>query len=233
MRGEMNSNWYEISFWLKISLRYFASSLLVFIWIEVKWNSKWYRYYIGHLDQNEISNRHEILIWTEFTRNEMNKCRVIGYCVQCACAFETHCRYRFHIGHFGRNKISFRGIKYHASSFLWTEFVLMLVWNLKQVWFYIAFHERTLRANNNYVFEHDLMTYRCRAWNLIFIPVVLVSPINNRTYIPVWLEVCWLYRKLTHFSPVSHFYTPLKRQETFGFLTFSGGMEMWNWTKMG
>ena len=84
MRGEMSSNWDEISFRLKISLRYFASSLLVFIWIEVKWNSKWYRYYIGHRDQNEISNRYEILIWTEFTRNEMNKRRVIGYCVQCA-----------------------------------------------------------------------------------------------------------------------------------------------------
>ena len=39
--------------------------------------------------------------------------------------------------------------------------------------------------------------------------------------------------KLTHFSPVPHFYTPWKRQKTFGFLTFSGGLEMWRWTKMG
>ena len=31
---------------------------------------------------------------------------------------------------------------------------------------------------------------------------------------------------LTHFSPVSHFYTPWKRQKTYGFLTFSGGIEM-------
>ena len=38
---------------------------------------------------------------------------------------------------------------------------------------------------------------------------------------------------LTHFSPVSHFYTPWKRQKTFGFLMFSGGIEMWHWTKMG
>ena len=38
---------------------------------------------------------------------------------------------------------------------------------------------------------------------------------------------------LTHFSPVSHFYIPWKRQETKGFLTFSGGIEMWHWTKMG
>ena len=42
---------------------------------------------------------------------------------------------------------------------------------------------------------------------------------------------------LTHLSPVSHFYTPWKRQETFGFLTFSGGIEMWHtglkWVKRG
>ena len=37
---------------------------------------------------------------------------------------------------------------------------------------------------------------------------------------------------LTHFSPVSHFYTPWKRQKTKGSLTFSGGIEMWHWTKM-
>ena len=38
---------------------------------------------------------------------------------------------------------------------------------------------------------------------------------------------------LTHFSPVSQSYTPWKRQKTKGFLTFSGGIEMWHWTKMG
>ena len=30
-----------------------------------------------------------------------------------------------------------------------------------------------------------------------------------------------------------HFYTPLKRQKTFGFLTFLGGIEMGHWAKMG
>ena len=39
--------------------------------------------------------------------------------------------------------------------------------------------------------------------------------------------------RLTHFSPVSHFYTPWKRQKTKGFLTFSWGIEMWHWTKIG
>ena len=32
---------------------------------------------------------------------------------------------------------------------------------------------------------------------------------------------------------LTHCYTPWKRQKTFGFLTFSGGIEMWHWTKMG
>ena len=40
------------------------------------------------------------------------------------------------------------------------------------------------------------------------------------------------FPRLTHFSPVSHFYTPWKRHKTFGFLTFSGGIEMWHLTKM-
>ena len=38
---------------------------------------------------------------------------------------------------------------------------------------------------------------------------------------------------LTHFSPVSHLYIPWKRQKSKGFLTFSGSIEMWHWTKMG
>ena len=32
--------------------------------------------------------------------------------------------------------------------------------------------------------------------------------------------------RLAHFSPVLNFYTPRKRQKTFRFLTFSGGIEM-------
>ena len=38
---------------------------------------------------------------------------------------------------------------------------------------------------------------------------------------------------LTHFSQMSHFYTPWKRQKTKSFLTFSGDIKMWHWTKMG
>ena len=42
-----------------------------------------------------------------------------------------------------------------------------------------------------------------------------------------------VFRVLTHFSPISHFYTPWKRQKTIGFVIFSGGIEIWYWTKMG
>ena len=38
---------------------------------------------------------------------------------------------------------------------------------------------------------------------------------------------------LTYFSPRFHYYTPRKRSENFGFLTFSGGIEMDHWAKMG
>ena len=62
----------------------------------------------------------------------------------------------------------------------------------------------------------------------------------------VYLYICiymYIYRgqivhmkyasQLTYFSPVSHCHTPWKCQKTKGFLTFSGGIEMWHWTKMG
>ena len=37
---------------------------------------------------------------------------------------------------------------------------------------------------------------------------------------------------LTHFSPIFHFYDPWKRQKTFSFLTFSGGVEVGYWAKI-
>ena len=61
MRGEMNSNRYQISFRLKISLRWAAISLFVLTWIEVKWNSDQNGFLINNFDRNEISNWHKIL----------------------------------------------------------------------------------------------------------------------------------------------------------------------------
>ena len=41
------------------------------------------------------------------------------------------------------------------------------------------------------------------------------------------------FKNLTHFSPMLHFYTPWKRQKTFDFLMFSGGIEIGHWDKIG
>ena len=69
MRGEMNSNRYDISFRLKISLRCSVSSLFVFTWIKLKWNSKRYGFHIGYFDRNKISFR--VIKYVNTTRNEM------------------------------------------------------------------------------------------------------------------------------------------------------------------
>ena len=37
------------------------------------------------------------------------------------------------------------------------------------------------------------------------------------------------FSMLTLFSPIFNFYNPWKHQKTFGFLTFSGGIEMVYW----
>ena len=47
------------------------------------------------------------------------------------------------------------------------------------------------------------------------------------------LLFCTSMVQLTYFSPVSLFYTPWKRRKIKGILTFSGGIEIWHWTKMG
>ena len=56
-----------------------------------------------------------------------------------------------------------------------------------------------------------------------------LRPLNVQLKLSIWQKF-WL---LTHFSPLLHFYTPWKHQETFGFLTFSGVIEMEHWVKMG
>ena len=56
-----------------------------------------------------------------------------------------------------------------------------------------------------------------------------LRPLNVQLKLSIWQKF-WL---LTHFSPLLHFYTPWKHQETFGFLTFSGVKEMEHWVKMG
>ena len=65
----MNSNHYEISFWLKISLWCSVSSLLVFILIKAKWNSNRCGFHIGDFGRNDISKRYEIFMWKKIYPN--------------------------------------------------------------------------------------------------------------------------------------------------------------------
>ena len=56
--------------------------------------------------------------------------------------------------------------------------------------------------------------------NLIYTPLTS-DKANNKVR---KRNIIWFH--LTHFSPMSHFYIPWKRQKTYGFLTFSGVIEV-------
>ena len=70
------------------------------------------------------------------------------------------------------------------------------------------------------LFHEALLLLRC---------IQLYLKVLNHIYVLKW----YIIQCLTHLSPVSYFYTPWKRQKIFGFLMFSGGIEMWHWTKIG
>ena len=100
-------------------------------------------------------------------------------------------------------------------------------------------------ASNTYGKTHSL---KCVIWatltwfriDLSHQFAIVLSTLKNQVYVKRNLEWerssyamddCFSY--LIHFSPMSHFYTPWKRQKIYGFLTFSGGIEMWHWINMG
>ena len=73
-------------------------------------------------------------------------------------------------------------------------------------------------------------------WFDLFLFMVLVlEPCVNcyfeHSYVFIPTFVLW-YTYLTHFRPMSHFNISWKCRKTYGFLTFSGGIDMWHWAKM-
>ena len=103
------------------------------------------------------------------------------------------------------------------------------LWNILQRWMNICKQKQVSRGVLAFYFIEITLWHGYSPVNLLRIFRTLF-PKNTSG----WLLLLWaLNWFLTHYSPVSHFYTPWKRQETFGFLTFSGGIEMWHWTKMG
>ena len=84
--------WIEVNWGETINWGWGWNYELRLTWIEVKLISNQYRFHIGHFDRNEVSNRHEIFIWTKFTRSEINKRKLVGYC------FNTHVRLKLIAG---------------------------------------------------------------------------------------------------------------------------------------
>ena len=110
MRGGMNSNRYEISFLLKISLR--CSVNLYLCSHELRRNET----------RNSMDFRSVILTEMKFQTGMRFSCEhnlpetkwISADSLNVA--FETQCGYGFYIGHFDRNEISFREIKYHVNN---------------------------------------------------------------------------------------------------------------------
>ena len=140
MRGEMNSNWYEILFRLKILFGVQSVFYLCSHKLRQNENQTGMVFMLDILTEMKFQTG-EIFITTKFTQSKINKHKLFGYCIYNACAFETHC------SHFARNEI--RVIKYQVIkciqiSYYWVvlkysqneklaELAFLLVGNLKLV----------------------------------------------------------------------------------------------------
>ena len=54
--------------------------------------------------------------------------------------------------------------------------------------------------------------------------------VTQRTIFRLFLH---FYGGFSHFDPTFYFYTPWKRQKTYGFLTIFGGIKKERWAKIG
>ena len=116
MRRKMNSNHYEISFWLKISLWCSVSSLLGFILIKAKWNSNRCGFHIGNFGRNDISNRYEIFMWIKIYPNLLTpRIELFHLHNSLNISFNAHARLKV-IAVIWTEKKSFRVINYHVNT---------------------------------------------------------------------------------------------------------------------
>ena len=67
--------------------------------------------------------------------------------------------------------------------------------------------------------------------SIIFLLFIIAALKSSKRYI--YDRVLFSVDYLTHFQPISNFYRPRKYQKTGGFLTFSRGIEVERWLKMG
>ena len=83
------------------------------------------------------------------------------------------------------------------------------------------------------VFNPNARKYKAGKFQIRTLFTLCFSPQSIKIVSPKHINIRIPFREtsslpsLTHFSPMSHFYSPWKRQKT------KGGTKMWHWTKIG
>ena len=117
--------------------------------------------------------------------------------------------------------------------------IIEKIWHklLEVIVFSCAFPPAQVERRNVHVLKYFYLNYSTKLFFKYFVDINYKNvPSHEITSFPELVKLensKWRIYFLTNFSPVSHLYTLWKRQKTKGFLTFSGGIEMWHWTKMG
>ena len=91
--------------------------------------------------------------------------------------------------------------------------VLVILEHFSFVWFFLWGYWN--------VFPEKLLLLNCFKWAISRKKNIYCNKIISMIYF------------LNHYGPMFYFYTQWKYQKTFGFLTFSRGIEMKHWAKMG
>ena len=148
---------------------------------------------------------------------------------------------------FGKNKVSIcyknnfmKTRAWNSTKTFYEQSKANIFWKIKTAYLFCSKNLKNLpesvenpllRSSSNCL--HCLRWFR---WKAVLFHQIVIR-INNGTPLSNTGNCLWDFLKnknrLIHFSPMSHFYTPWKRQKIFGFLAFSGGIKMWHWTKMG
>ena len=106
--------------------------------------------------------------------------------------------------------------------------------------YYIFFGQKPKVLTNRHKFWSYISHWRSFL-NKFLMFCLFSSDLMVLIYSSIWLcliNFCILFLGnwrllITHFRPMFPFYTPWKRQKTFDFLTFSGGIEREHWPEMG
>ena len=114
----------------------------------------------------------------------------------------------------------------------------VLIYFILMLWIWSQERNRNISKTCVFIFHHSIQHNETSGYTFLMKLIAQIniskSPSKShqkvQTRVLFWMDFVF---SLTHFSPMSHFFTSWKRQETYSFLTFSGGTGIWNWAKMG